>query len=299
MEAAIGTSQSDCGGARLRSGTAAVDGGSCGSLIDRRHSIFNDDITFLTKKEGIGSPDKEKKNFGLNPEPELQVQFSSVQVRTERLNQTFPPASPIPGNHLCSFIRSSIVKLSSFKFGASYLILTCFPSLGRTIWKVPKVSYVLCLLRWNMEILPVTSFKGNPNKLSLVLDVALGLEHIHGLKLVHGDLKEINDLVARSGGAVLANFGLSSVAVCGGFENPVSDVNVHRQKRRHTPELFAGNPNSFASDRRRKCPGLVLKLLQILTGTLPLAFKELIKDVAVMFQVMHGTATTRSARQVL
>ncbi|KAJ7504616.1 kinase-like domain-containing protein [Mycena galericulata] len=51
------------------------------------------------------------------------------------------------------------------------------------------------------------------NRLTLVLDVAIGLEHLHSLKLVHGDLKAINVLVTRSGRAVLADFGLSSVAM--------------------------------------------------------------------------------------
>ncbi|KAJ7213152.1 hypothetical protein GGX14DRAFT_446459 [Mycena pura] len=152
----------------------------------------------------------------------------------------------------------------------------------------------LCLVSPWMENGNIARYlKGNPvgvNKLSLVLDVALGLEHIHGLKLVHGDLKAINVLVTRSGRAVLADFGLSSVSdskILSAMST--STVKSGGTARWQAPELFAGNPNSFASD----VYAFSFVCYEILTGTLP--FKELIKDVAVMFQVMHGHRPKRTS----
>ncbi|KAF8186925.1 kinase-like domain-containing protein, partial [Mycena galopus ATCC 62051] len=47
---------------------------------------------------------------------------------------------------------------------------------------------------------------------SLMLDVAMGLEYLHGKRVVHGDLKGMNILVTPSGRACVADFGLSTVA---------------------------------------------------------------------------------------
>lgn len=46
----------------------------------------------------------------------------------------------------------------------------------------------------------------------LVLDIALGLEYLHGMQptIVHGDLKGVNILVSSSGRACLADFGLAT-----------------------------------------------------------------------------------------
>ncbi|KAF7365826.1 Protein kinase domain-containing protein [Mycena venus] len=47
--------------------------------------------------------------------------------------------------------------------------------------------------------------------LSLILDVALGLEHLHDLGVVHGDLKGDNIFITPSRRACIADFGLSSI----------------------------------------------------------------------------------------
>ncbi|KAJ7140920.1 kinase-like domain-containing protein [Mycena epipterygia] len=133
--------------------------------------------------------------------------------------------------------------------------------------------------------------KTNPvgiNRLTLVLDVALGLEHLHNLKLVHGDLKAINVLVTRSGRAVLADFGLSSVTDSKILQLSTSTVKIGGTVRWQAPELFRGNRNSFASD----VYAFSCVCYEIFTGSVP--FYELTNDVAVMFHVMEHQRPSRS-----
>ncbi|KAG6907323.1 hypothetical protein DXG01_009405 [Tephrocybe rancida] len=49
------------------------------------------------------------------------------------------------------------------------------------------------------------------DRILLCLDVAVGVEHLHKLGVVHGDIKSTNVLVDRVGRLYLADFGLSSV----------------------------------------------------------------------------------------
>ncbi|KAF8174662.1 kinase-like domain-containing protein, partial [Mycena galopus ATCC 62051] len=77
----------------------------------------------------------------------------------------------------------------------------------------------LCLVSPWMENGNVVEFlRKNPpdmDRLSLILDVALGLEYLHKQKVVHGDLKGINILITPSRRACIADFGLSSIILTG------------------------------------------------------------------------------------
>ncbi|KAF9784423.1 kinase-like domain-containing protein [Thelephora terrestris] len=53
---------------------------------------------------------------------------------------------------------------------------------------------------------------GGVNRLQLLADVAAGLQYMHGLEMVHGDLKGANILVNQSHRACLVDFGLSTIA---------------------------------------------------------------------------------------
>ncbi|KAJ7121957.1 hypothetical protein C8R43DRAFT_48929 [Mycena crocata] len=151
----------------------------------------------------------------------------------------------------------------------------------------------LCLVSPWMENGDIARYlRSNPvdaNRLALVLDVALGLEHLHSLKLVHGDLKAINVLVTRSGRAVLADFGISSVTDSKILQLSTSTIKSGGTLRWQAPELFSGSRNSFASD----IYAFSCVCYEILTGSLP--FPDL-TDVAVMYQVMHGHRPARSSK---
>jgi serine/threonine protein kinase len=99
-----------------------------------------------------------------------------------------------------------------------------------------------------------------------VLDVAIGLEHLHNQNFVHGDLKavrvsvcvaplrpligiQINVLVTRSGRAVIADFGQSSIFMNSGIPALSSTVQQSGGTLRwQAPELLKGSLNSVESD---------------------------------------------------
>ncbi|KAJ7088697.1 kinase-like domain-containing protein [Mycena epipterygia] len=146
----------------------------------------------------------------------------------------------------------------------------------------------LCLVSPWMENGNILQFlskeSNNTDRLSLILDVALGLEYLHENQIVHGDLKAINILVTPSHRACIADFGLSSIADAMTVRFTHSTVSSRGGTARYlAPELFRGGSKiHFGSDVYAfACVGY-----EILTGKVP--FYELPNDMAVMFQVAAG-----------
>ncbi|KAF8150262.1 kinase-like domain-containing protein [Mycena galopus ATCC 62051] len=146
----------------------------------------------------------------------------------------------------------------------------------------------LCLVSPWMENGNVVEFlrkhSSDVDCLSLILDVALGLEYLHKQKVVHGDLKGINILITPSRRACIADFGLSSIINAMTVQLTTSSAPTRGGTARYqAPELFeGGSPNSFASD----VYGFACVCYEILTGKVP--FYELPNDMAVMFSVARG-----------
>ncbi|KAJ7983208.1 kinase-like domain-containing protein [Mycena polygramma] len=144
-----------------------------------------------------------------------------------------------------------------------------------------------------MENGDITKYlRSNPagiNRLTLsttatqVIDVALGLEHLHSLKLVHGDLKAINVLVTRSGRAVLADFGVSSIMMDSQIPALSSTVSSRAggTMRWQAPEVLRGGRNSAASD----VYAFACVCYEIFTEKVP--FFE-VADYAIPWQVGQG-----------
>ncbi|KAJ7793004.1 kinase-like domain-containing protein, partial [Mycena leptocephala] len=127
------------------------------------------------------------------------------------------------------------------------------------------------------------------NRLTLVLDVALGLEYLHSLKFVHGDLKGLNVLVTDSGWAVLADFGLSSVVMDSKIlVLSASTVKTGGTTRWQAPEILEGDRTSPASD----VYAFACVCYEIFTGTVP--FPKL-NNVAVIRRVVQGERPTKSS----
>ncbi|KAJ7644800.1 kinase-like domain-containing protein [Roridomyces roridus] len=86
--------------------------------------------------------------------------------------------------------------------------------------------------------------------LSLILDVACGLEHLHTLGIVHGDLKGANIFVTPSLRACIADFGLSSITTfSSSFHFTLSSTAMRGGTTRYqAPELHRGGHNSLHSD---------------------------------------------------
>ncbi|KZP25898.1 kinase-like protein [Athelia psychrophila] len=111
------------------------------------------------------------------------------------------------------------------------------------------------------------SVHNNLFKLRLAQDVACGLEHLHGNRIVHGDLKRDNVFISDSGQALIADFGLSSITK--GFTGFTTVVQWNA--RFHAPELFQMDMNAYDMPRpttQSDVFSLGLLLLQVFHGQL-------------------------------
>ncbi|KAJ7824952.1 kinase-like domain-containing protein [Mycena olivaceomarginata] len=157
----------------------------------------------------------------------------------------------------------------------------------------------LCLVSPWMENGNIYKYLGsNPapgiNRLTLVLDVAIGLEHLHSLKLVHGDLKAMNVLVTRSGRAVLADFGLSSLVVDSKIVALSSTTHFGG-----TPEMAGTRTPPWKSKQRcvrrvRVCLCLLrvaepAVMWHVFSGNLPQKLPSISDDVWPLMQECWGT----------
>ncbi|KAJ6531271.1 kinase-like domain-containing protein, partial [Mycena capillaripes] len=152
----------------------------------------------------------------------------------------------------------------------------------------------LCLISpWmengNMMEFLAREYPASTDRLSLILDVALGLQYLHEQNVVHGDLKAINILVTPSRRACIADFGVSSIANAMTLRFTHSTIRSQGGTARYqAPELFPGeHQNHFGSDVYAfACIGY-----EIMTGEVP--FYELQNDMAVMFKVLAGSRPLR------
>ncbi|KAJ7815390.1 kinase-like domain-containing protein, partial [Mycena leptocephala] len=125
-------------------------------------------------------------------------------------------------------------------------------------------------------------------RLSLILDVALGLQYLHRENVIHGDLKALNILVTPSGKACIADFGVSSITHAMTLLFTTSTANGRGGTARYqAPELFQGGRNHFGSD----VYAFACVCYEIISGTVP--FAEFPNDMAVMFAVIGGKQPSR------
>ncbi|KAJ6487855.1 kinase-like domain-containing protein [Mycena sanguinolenta] len=127
------------------------------------------------------------------------------------------------------------------------------------------------------------------DRVSLMLDVAMGLEYLHGKQVVHGDLKGMNILVTPSHRACVADFGLSTIADAMTLRFTHSTASPKAGTPRYqAPELLLTNtPNHFGSD----VYAFGCVCYEILTGKVP--FHEITRDVTVMIKVLDGLRPSR------
>ncbi|KAJ7689483.1 kinase-like domain-containing protein [Mycena rosella] len=128
------------------------------------------------------------------------------------------------------------------------------------------------------------------DRLSLILDIAMGLEYLHSEHVVHGDLKGMNILVTPSRRACLADFGLSSIAdaMTLRFTHSTSASARGGTARYQAPELISSdNPNHFESD----VYAFACVCYEMLTGKPP--FYEIPRDVTVSIRVLEGLRPSR------
>ncbi|KAJ7826994.1 kinase-like domain-containing protein, partial [Mycena olivaceomarginata] len=129
------------------------------------------------------------------------------------------------------------------------------------------------------------------DRLSLMLDVAIGLEYLHGKYVVHGDLKGMNILVTPSRRACVADFGLSSIVDAMSLRFTHSTASARGGTSRYqAPELLMGQmQNHYGSD----VYAFGCVCYEILTGKAP--FYEFFLDAPVIFKVLAGFRPSRPA----
>ncbi|KAF7377569.1 Protein kinase domain-containing protein [Mycena sanguinolenta] len=137
-----------------------------------------------------------------------------------------------------------------------------------------------------------TNEPDDAERLSLILDVAQGLEYLHEQKIVHGDLKGLNILVTPSRRACIADFGVSTIAntMTVRFTHSTGTHSRAGTSRYLAPELFRmDNPAQIhpGSD----VYAFACVCYEILTGKVP--FYELPNDMAVMMRVAGGQRPQR------
>ncbi|KAJ7920371.1 kinase-like domain-containing protein, partial [Mycena leptocephala] len=129
------------------------------------------------------------------------------------------------------------------------------------------------------------------DRVSLMLDVALGLEYLHRNGVVHGDLKGINVLITPSRRACLADFGLSSISDAMTVRFTDSDENTRGGTARYqAPELISMSTDT-TSDFGSDVYAFACTCYEILTGNVP--FSEMRNDMQVIMSVVSGARPSR------
>ncbi|KAF8211566.1 kinase-like domain-containing protein [Mycena galopus ATCC 62051] len=124
------------------------------------------------------------------------------------------------------------------------------------------------------------------DRVSLIVDVAMGLDYLHSKHIVHGDLKTPNILVTPSRRACITDFGLSSIVDDLSMKMTFSSRSGRPGTVRYqAPELLKNEcPNHFGSD--------VYAFACILTGKLP--FFEILNEARVIYKVtVEGARPSR------
>ncbi|KAJ7861778.1 kinase-like domain-containing protein [Mycena leptocephala] len=137
----------------------------------------------------------------------------------------------------------------------------------------------------------INSSSTSRDRLSLIVDVAMGLEYLHKESVVHGDLKAANILVAPSGRACIADFGLSSIVDELSMNLTVSTSRGQAGTLPYlAPELLLSNEcsNHFGSD----VYAFACVCYEILTGKMP--FFEVSNLAAIIRKVtVEGARPSR------
>jgi serine/threonine protein kinase len=116
----------------------------------------------------------------------------------------------------------------------------------------------------------------------LLYQAALGLQYIHGMKVVHGDLKLNNILVGAEHTAKLADFGLSAIRMSSALTRATASGATPESGglRWRAPECLKNRP-TFASD----VYSLAMCIIEAVSGKTPFGF---LSDDDVCFNLSRG-----------
>ncbi|KAF9004231.1 hypothetical protein BDQ17DRAFT_1305004 [Cyathus striatus] len=158
------------------------------------------------------------------------------------------------------------------------------PFYGVHLWRREPQPLVCLVSPW-MEKGNVLEYLQNPeckDRLSLLLDVARGVEYLHNLRppVIHGDLKGNNILITPSGGACIADFGLYT------FTRDYGYLMTNRNSTGNTGEILHCAPELLS-------PGSIDSIVtQAAGGTVPEPYKSKESDMyafgCLCFEIYTG-----------
>ncbi|KAG6818747.1 hypothetical protein H0H93_002155 [Arthromyces matolae] len=154
-----------------------------------------------------------------------------------------------------------------------------------------RISFV-CPWMENGNITTYLTNKPNSLRQLLALDVASGLQYLHSINIVHGNLRGANILIDNDGRARLSDFGISSA-----FDTDIlqwtsqsSGASQGGSVRWQAPELFQDTDRPVDNTQQSDAYALACVFYEIFTDNMPLID---IKDRAVTKSVQSGVRPKR------
>ncbi|OCH87919.1 kinase-like protein [Obba rivulosa] len=127
------------------------------------------------------------------------------------------------------------------------------------------------------------------NRLELISDIVEGLQYLHMMGIVHGDLKCINILIDEMGSACLADFGLAGLQYDDKSKFIRNTTVIANSTRWTAPEIW--DPEMFHLDRplctkESDIFALSMVFWEVFTGTLPFADLQNARDHRIIFAIL-------------
>ncbi|OSX65544.1 hypothetical protein POSPLADRAFT_1125619, partial [Postia placenta MAD-698-R-SB12] len=158
---------------------------------------------------------------------------------------------------------------------------------------IDKALFRLCMVsEWMPNGTIMTYVRTNPtvNRRQLVMDVAMGLEYLHSVDMVHGDLKGANIMINEAGNACLSDFGLTGVVYGLDTVNPVTPGSVVPGSIRWmAPESLdpeGAGVETMSALRESDVHSFSMVAWEVFSGKHP--YNEYRLDAAVMYQILSG-----------
>ncbi|OCH91487.1 kinase-like protein, partial [Obba rivulosa] len=207
-------------------------------------------------------------------------------------------------------VALKVVRVYGYRDANQIILKSCFKE--AVIWKHLRHRniarfYGICIApsefslvaQWMSHGTVVAFLECHPifDRLALIVDVAEGLQYLHDLDIVHGDLKGANILVNGQGVACITDFGLS-VVLC--YENNSSTASVVQGSLRWmAPEIL--DPEEFGVERayltrESDIHSFSLAMLEIFTGAIP--FNDCPRDATVILRVIKGIRPQRPPQTI-
>ncbi|KDQ07852.1 hypothetical protein BOTBODRAFT_38414 [Botryobasidium botryosum FD-172 SS1] len=165
------------------------------------------------------------------------------------------------------------------------------PFLG--LCTLASISYLVSPWMENGHALEFVQRHPDANCLRLLLQVANGLEYLHGFEpaVIHGDLRGPNILISELGEAHIADFGLSEFKVEESSPKYSTPWLVAGHPRWQAPEIINAKPKEARRNMKTDVFAFGRVMLELLTQAVP--FSSIPLDFKVMLEVMKGSFPSR------